>query len=338
MVRWERSADRPRERWLTAHASKMRTIDIHTHLYPEPYLDLLRSREAFPRIRTSADGEVIETVIEGRGFPLSAGFWSVDEKLAFMDRWGLQKSLVSIGNPWLRFIDDTEESVAVARELNNQYAAIAKTQSRLEALGVLPSWDLDGAVNEVERLASEGILKGIATGPSLCGKTLDDPELEPLWERLSVARMIVQIHPGEYALDGALLGLTAAINFPCETTIAAARLLEAKVLLRYPEIRFLLAHGGGALPFLLGRLDHFSNATGSERPSVQAREFFTDNVVYQDRVLGLVYQAFGPDRLMFGSDHPFDARPEPPSSDGLGPSGTVAELIDHRNAATLLSA
>ena len=323
---------------MTAHASKMRTIDIHTHLYPEFYLDLLRARSTFPRITANEDGEIIETVIEGRGFPLSSSFWSVEEKLRFMDRWGLHRSLVSIGNPWLRFIADTEESVAVARELNHQYAAISKTQSRLEALGVLPSWDLDGAANEVERLAHEGILKGIATGPSVCGRTLDDPAIEPLWERLSAARMIVQIHPGEYALDGALLGLTAAVSFPCETTIAAARLLEARVLLRFPGIRFLLAHGGGALPFLLGRLDHFSRATGSELPSVQAKAFFTDNVVYEARVLWLVYQAFGPDRLMFGSDHPFDARPEPPSSDGLAASDAVAESIDHRNAASLLSA
>ena len=322
---------------MRANASKMRTIDIHSHLYPAFYLDLLRARSDLPRVARTAEGETIESVIEGRGFPLTPNFWSVEEKLAFMDRWGLHKSLLSLGNPWLRFITDTEESVAVARELNRHFADMSETQDRLFALGVLPAWDLDGAVNEIDRLAQEGILKGIATGPSICGRTLDDPDLEPLWKRLSAAQMIVMIHPGEIALDGSLLGLTAAVSFPCETTIAAARLLEARILVTFPGIRFLLSHGGGALPFLLGRLDHFSRATGPDLPSAQAKLFFTDNVVYQDRVLSLVGHAFGSDRVMFGSDHPFDARPEPPSSDGFASPETADESIDHLNAASLLS-
>lgn len=322
---------------LSAHASQMRTIDIHSHLYPVIYLDLLRARSEFPRITRNAEGETFEAVIKGRGFPLTPSFWSVEEKFAFMDRWGIERSLVSLGNPWLRFITDAEESVVIAREVNGQFAATAEAHSRLDALGVLPAWDLDGALNEADRLAKEGVLRGIATGPTMCGKSMDDPELVPLWERLSSAQMIVMVHPGEVALDGPLLGLTAAASFPCETTIAAARLLEARVVTRYSGIRFLLAHGGGTLPFLLGRLDHFSNATGSEVPSAQAKAFFTDNIVYRESVLSLVHQSYDPDRVMFGTDHPFDARPEPPSTDGLASSETAAEAIDHLNAASLLS-
>lgn len=318
---------------------KAKTIDIHSHLFPQIYLDLLRARKDSPRIVEDEHGERLEAVAEGNGVPLSSAFWSVEEKLAFMDRSNLSMSLLSLGNPWLRFISDNEESEMVARHINNEFSVIVQTHSsRLSALGVLPSWNIDSAVKEVDNLSRENVLKGIVTGPTVCGCNLDDPDLAILWESLSDAGMIVMIHPGELALDGAPLNMTAAISFPFETTVAGARLLSSQVPVRFPRIRFILSHGGGALPFLLGRLDEFTNVSGDERPSIMAKSLFCDNLVYQDHVLWLASHAFGPDRVMFGTDHPFtDTRPEPLSSEELPPPNTVSEAIDHMTAAWLLS-
>lgn len=315
-----------------------KTIDVHTHLYPQTYLSLLRARRNYPRVVEAGDGERFEVVAEGQGVPLSPAFWSVEEKFAFMDRSGLSMSLLSLGNPWLRFITDQEEAATVARQINKEFTTLVEAHStRLNALGVLPSWDIETAAKEIDNLARDGTLRGIATGATICGRRLDDPDLDLLWESLSDAEMVVMIHPGENAVDGAQLDLTAAISFPLETTLAGARLLIARVPVRFPGIRFLLSHGGGALPFLLGRLDHFTNLPKEERPSTLAKSFYSDNLVYQDHVLWLVTHAFGPDRVMFGTDHPFtDTRPKPLSSDGLLPPQTASEGIDHATAASLL--
>jgi aminocarboxymuconate-semialdehyde decarboxylase len=323
---------------LSGVPSDVQTIDVHTHLFPPYYLDLLRARTEFPRLVRRGEREVLETVVEGSGLPLTPKFWSVDEKLAFMDRARIRTSVISLGNPWLRFLTDDEESASAARQINGIFGEMVDSQDRFEALGVLPSWNIDLAIEEVQRVADEGVLKGFASGPTVCGRSLNDAALTPLWEVLSSARSLFMIHPGEFVADGSALNLTAAVSFPFETTLAGARLIGADVPLRFPGIRFLLVHGGGALPFLLGRLDHFSAASGASQPSKQARAFYTDNLVYRDESLWLVGHAYSPDRVMFGTDHPFtDDRPEALNSDGLASPRLGAETVDHLTAAALFA-
>jgi predicted TIM-barrel fold metal-dependent hydrolase len=323
---------------LSGSSSGFQTSDVHTHLFPSFYLDLLRERTEFPRIARRGDQEICEVVTEGRGAVLTPGFWSVEAKLAFMDRAGIGVSLISLGNPWLRFVTDDDESAHAAREINRTYRGLVESQERFEALGVLPSWNLDLALEEARRVADEGILKGFISGPTVCGRTLDDAALDPLWEVLSSAGFIFMIHPGEVSVDGVGLGLTASVSFPFETTLAAARLVDVCVPSRFSGIRFLLSHGGGALPFLLARMDHFSPATGSNRPSEQAKAFFVDNLVYQDQSFWLAGHAFGSGHVMFGTDHPFtDDRPEALHSDGLASPDLVPESVDHLTAKTLLA-
>ena len=305
-------------------------IDIHSHIYPEWYLDELRLRTQVPYIKTGGDGDRLVVIPETEGVPLTPAYWSVDEKLRFMDGVGIAVSLVSAGNPWLGFLDDSVRSPEWANRINLDLSTWSESSPhRLFALGVLPTSSIVHCVQATQAVSQRPSLKGFITGTDICGLGFDEPELDQLWEALDKAGCIVLVHPGAEWLRSARdsLGLTVGVSFPLETTIAASRLLLARVPERFPKIRFLLAHGGGTLPFILGRLDHVWRH--SSPPSELARSFYADALVYSERTMEFVADRLGEGRLMWGSDHPFSM----PDAPGVSVpadvrAGTARALLD----------
>ena len=285
-------------------------IDIHSHLYLEWYLDELRKRTEAPCV-SEMDGSERLIVIPGTaGVPLTPVYWSIEEKVRYMDAVGIEASLLSPGNPWLGFLEDAK-ALEWAERTNLGFASLTESSpDRLYALGVLPMSSIGDCLRALGVIREHPALKGVISGTEVCGLPFDEPELDPLWETLDDLECMVLVHPGAVTMrspkDG--LGLTVGVSFPLETTVAAARLLLAEVPERFPNIRFVLAHGGGALPFLLGRLDHVWNAPSA--PSEMARRFYIDSLVYEKRTRTFASQRLGEDRLMWGSDHPF-SMPDP---------------------------
>jgi aminocarboxymuconate-semialdehyde decarboxylase len=152
-------------------------------------------------------------------------------------------------------------------------------------------------------------VRGFITGSEICGIDLDDDRLDPLWEALEASACILMIHPGMASLTSGrhVFGLTTGVSFPLETTVAAARLLLASVPSGWPRVKFFLAHGGGALPYLLGRLDHVWGEEGRSgpRPSEIARRFYAASILHSPGAQAFAAQAFGHGRVLWGSDHPF---------------------------------
>lgn len=288
-------------------------IDVHSHIYPGWYLDELRRRTKAPYVKSGEREERLIVIPETSGVPLTSAFWSIEEKLGFMDRLGIGVSLLSPGNPWLGFVDDQVLSPEWTDRINLDMATLAgSAPSRLLALGALPASSIEHCVQATEVMAERDSIKGFISGTDVCGLAFDEPQLDQLWEALDGHRCIVLVHPGAAWLSSTVdgLGLSVGVSFPLETTIAAARLLLARVPERFPNIRFLLAHGGGSLPFLLGRLDHVWERA-STLPSEAARKFYVDALVYSERTMRFVADRLGEGRVMWGSDHPF-SEPEAP--------------------------
>ncbi len=297
-------------------------VDVHTHLYPRVYIDAMKRRgpSQLPRIE-GVEGEerfIIfpeEAQQRGGGRPMGAEFWDIAAKLAFMDEFGIDRSVVSLGNPWLDPIDP-DESVVLARELNEEFARLEPTTNgRITALGVLPSGDAEAAVGEIEWIAHQPGLRGIISGTRICGMNLDSPSLEPLWATLAAHQLVLFIHPHYAAalpdLGGYGHGLPVALGFPFETSIAVTRLALAGILERHPDLRVLAAHGGGTLPFLAGRIDAGwrsdpqTRARLRSQPSDSFRRLYLDAVVYHERALCAAVDLVGADQVAFGTDHPF---------------------------------
>lgn len=297
----------------------MSVVDAHSHLYPRSYIELLKSRAELPRITGAPGGErfVIfpEEDVPGGGRPIDEEFWSVEAKLAFMDRLGIDRTVVSLGNPWLDPIDGPE-GVDWARRLNTEFASLeTATGGRIVGMGVLPATDPDAAADIVGEIAATDTLHGVITGCRPCGLELDDERLDPLWAALERSGSTLFVHPHYTAALAEIGGyghaLPVALGFPFETTIAITRLVLAGVLQRYPRLQVLAAHGGGTVPFLAARLDVGWRSEAAARtrlgvpPSGELAKVATDAVLYHARGLRATADLVGTDRMVFGTDHPF---------------------------------
>jgi predicted TIM-barrel fold metal-dependent hydrolase len=298
---------------------KANVVDVHSHLYPRRYIDVLRTRTEVPLIAGDPGQERFVIFdherASGTGRPIDSTYWDVREKLAFMDRHGIDQSVISIGNPWLDPID-SDQALDLARQLNRDLASLeGDTGGRLCALGVLPAGEISNALEVAAEIVREPGLHGVITGPRPCGRMLDDQELEPLWELFDSTRLPVFLHPHYGAAMDDLAGyghaLPVGIAFPFETTVAIARLAFGGVLHRFPQLKLMAAHGGGTIPYLAGRLDAAwrSDPSTHQRlpvpPSTELARVAADAVLYHARAMRAAADLVGTSMLMFGTDHPF---------------------------------
>lgn len=302
-------------------SDRARIIDIHSHLYPRWYIELLKARTEIPMVRGDEGDERFVIFPDeqaqgsrgGRG--MTDDYWSIETKLAFMDRHGIERTVLSLGNPWFEpFAPD--DSLAAARRLNDDFAGLAEqTDGRIVGMGALPGHGIGDVVTVVDEIAERDSLSGAVSGTHIAGHSLDDEALEPVWAAFERTGVPMLLHPhhgsGMDELGGLGHALPVAVAFPMETTIALTRLVMAGVLHRHPDLRIVASHGGGTIPYLAGRLD----AGWRSDPSLSARaptppssvlgRLFLDAVLYHRRALLAAEDLVGIDHLAFGTDHPF---------------------------------
>lgn len=327
-------------------------VDVHSHVYPRWYIELLKRRTEIPRVAGEPGAErfLIFASEEGKpggGRPMDESYWSIGAKLAFMDRFGIGRTVLSLGNPWLDPYTG-EEGLRVARQANEDLATLGgETKGRIVGMGVLPGGGPREMVEIAREVAETPTLHGIILGTRPCGLTFDHPDLEPVWAELARTRLPVLVHPHYGSAMDEMAGMghagPLALGFPFETSIALSRLVLAGVLERHPALRIVGSHGGGTLPFLAGRLDTGwrSDPTAKERlghrPSEDLSKLYLDAVVYHARALRTTIELVGHEKVMFGTDHPFSvADPEAiiTAIDGAT-SGTDRDTVRHGAAIAL---
>lgn len=330
--------------------SKPTVVDIHTHVYPPAYMAMLKARKSVPYIHdfslsspprliilSSDDDPSIP--IDQRGRPIDSSYSDINVKLSFMQQHGIDCSVISLANPWLDFLapDEAEEwaqkvnddlESTCARVNNSTISKDPSSSSKpkpLFAFGALPlsAPRPEIVVNEINRLKTLPHIKGVIMGTSGLGTGLDDPRLDPVWAALEQTQMLLFLHP-HYGLPDAAFGgseamnryghvLPLALGFPLETTIAVTRMLLSGVFDRFPQLRVLLAHSGGTLPFLAGRIESCIShertfaANGGSTPGprrniwdVLETNIYLDAVVYGTSGLKAAVEAGSSGRLLFG--------------------------------------
>ena len=272
-------------------------IDVHVHTIPE----------AFKAASKAA----------GMGATITSGFpsWSVDEHLAFMDRHGIATSITSISQPGAHFGDDAA-AAKLARALNDEAAAmVAAHPTRLGSFAVLPLPNVPAALDEIDYALDTLKLDGIGLLASYRGMFLGDPHLDPVMARLNERAAVVLIHP---ALAPTSKQLTTdypgfMAEFVIDTTRAVVHMIFTGLMERFPNIRFILSHAGGTIPFLSWRLSmaplidrtRFGHRT-PEWVMAQVRRFWFDTAISAGAqnfaALDIVAD---PDKVLFGSDWPY---------------------------------
>lgn len=324
-------------------------VDIHTHMYPPSYISLLSKRTTVPYIHQPSDPTADPRLIilesdddptrpkSSHGRPVDSTYSSFDKKREFMSIHGISCSVISLANPWLDFLDPEialSTAVAINDDLEHECAKNNSSTEhqglKLYAFGTLPlSAPAKDIVSEIHRLKSLPHMKGVIMGTTGLGQGLDDPALTDVYAALASTGTIVFLHP-HYGLPAEAFGgpsvvsktghvLPLALGFPLETTIAVSRMYLAGVWDQHPKLEFLLAHSGGTLPFLAGRLEScvaherefIANGGKTQGPQrsiwdVLKNNIYLDAVIYGQPGLKAAIEAAGSvDRVMFGTDHPF---------------------------------
>lgn len=306
-----------------------RSIDVHTHVYLPRYVEMLRARANVPRVirRNGADRLLIlpgkdEEDRPDAGRPFGGEYWQIGRKLAFMDRHDIAMSVLSLANPWLEFLPPAEATPFAAQLNEDMERLCAESGGRLYGFGVLPMRDPPGCVQELRRISRLPHLRGVILGTSGLGNGLDDPALDQVWAEAEAQQAMIFIHPhyglGNDAYTGTGHALFLALGFTFETTTAVARLILRGTFDRFPKLKLLIAHAGGTLPYLAGRLDSCVETERQvdfklrEPPSAYLKRLYYDAIAYHTPSLRGLIEFVGADRIMFGTDHPFFPPHDPP--------------------------
>jgi aminocarboxymuconate-semialdehyde decarboxylase len=290
-------------------------IDVHTHMLTQEYLDLLVEFGA-PKYRrtTNAAGEDTIRCNEAPFFTLEAAMWNYDLRISDMDAAGVDLAIVSLTCPNAYF-GGAEISLKAARGVNDSMADQQRQRpDRIRWLASLPWQYADIALEELDRAVTAGAV-GVMVIANIDGKHLTDACFAPIWTEIDRRGLPVLVHPGPPVgaadLGLAEFGLVPAAGFPFDTTVAFARIFVNGFLDRYPRLKLIAAHGGGALPYLAARLDRCherlpaASANTKTRPSEYMRRIYYDAVVYSEDALKLCIETAGNDeRVLFGSDYP----------------------------------
>jgi predicted TIM-barrel fold metal-dependent hydrolase len=290
-------------------------IDVHSHIYTASYASYLRTRSQAPRVVRREEQERFVLFDGDVGVEFGRNFTDIDAKLAFMDAHGVGRSVLSLGNPWLDVCvgDEAVDQVELANRVNVELAEIARHPSgRLACMGVLPAVDVPSTVRVLEQLSSLGLC-GAVMSASFLGRNLDDPALDNLWEVAARHATPLFIHPQSGLDEDRLRGygqtLTLSLSFPFETTAALARMVLSGVFQRHPGLRVIAAHGGGALPYLIGRVER-ARAVDDQVHDLAVDTgwpdgLLIDSILHSEPALQMCVQLLGSDRIVFGTDHPF---------------------------------
>jgi aminocarboxymuconate-semialdehyde decarboxylase len=299
-----------------------------------------------PRLQR-ADGKLVVSLQGHRLTSVTGEFCDVAVMLAQAAADGVSHLLLS---PWIMLVPvlaDAADAARICRVQNESLAqAAADYPGHVSALGAVPLQDPDRSVAELEYLMSLPGLRGVQVPASVAGCYLGEDRFARFWAAAADTGAVVFVHPttrglGVPALDGRYLW--NAVGNPLETTIAAAQLVLAGVLDRHPGLAVLLAHGGGALPTLRGRLRRAVEVRPEARagcPDVDAAlgRLYFDSLTHDQAVLADLVAFAGAGHVLLGSDRPFDMGSDRPVEEvrSLGLSTAHERDILGGNAAALL--
>ena len=285
-------------------------IDAQSHVWPVPYLDYLRTRTEQPRAFLDNNALYIDTEKwRRRAMP---GHSDIDGKLKIMDQNGIDVTVLSPNDPGPeRFGADGPR---VARMLNDFIAAQTRDHpDRFVGLCELPLNHEIEAKAELERAIQELDLRGVLLYSNLDGHHPDEPAFEWLFAHAEAMHIPIYLHPAYPVTYDQVEGrnLVGALGLMFDTTIALARIILSGLLDRYPALNIVCPHVGGALPYLVGRLDHQTMVLkrGAEHlsraPSEYLQDVWFDTVSPWPAAVRYGLEMVGPNQLMFASDHPW---------------------------------
>jgi aminocarboxymuconate-semialdehyde decarboxylase len=293
------------------------TFDVHAHvIVPEITRDARRGEPWRPHVFRDDAGAQVVGLGDKQIRAAIAEFVDIDGILAAQDEAGVDRVLLCPWVPLLYYDAEPADGLERARIQNDALAGIVRSHpERVAALGALPLQDPQLAAEELHTVMDGRVLKGVEVAASVRGVYLGDDRFEPFWEAAEASGALVFVHPTTRGFDSPAFQdyyLWNTVANPLETATTAAHMVVAGVMERHLGLRVLLAHGGGALMAVRGRLRHAHGVQPQARtrlresPEDSIRRFHFDTLTHDDALLRGLIDYAGPDRVLLGSDYPFD--------------------------------
>ncbi|MFO0872417.1 MAG: amidohydrolase family protein [Phycisphaerales bacterium] len=299
-------------------------VDLHTHILPERWPDL-RARYGYGgwvNLEHCADCRA-RMLIDGRHFrDIESNAWDPRRRLRECDAAHVGVQVLSTVPVMFSYWAKPADALDLARILNDHIAGVVRDNPdrprRFEGLGTVPMQDPALAVRELERCVNDLGLRGIQIGTHVDAsdgvRNLDDASIFPVFEAAAALGAAVFVHPWDMMGKERMprYWLPWLVGMPAETALAACSIIFGGVLERLPALRIGLAHGGGAFPFTIGRIEHgfrerpdLCAVDNPRNPREYVRRIYFDSLVHDADALRYLLHLAGPDRVALGSDYPF---------------------------------
>ncbi|MGH7178263.1 MAG: amidohydrolase family protein [Tepidisphaeraceae bacterium] len=299
-------------------------IDLHTHILPKNWPDLREKYGYGGWVRLEhLDPCSARMMIDERHFrDVASNCWDISVRLEECDRAGVAMQVISTVPVMFSYWAKPDHALDLARLLNDHIAEVCRAHPRrFVGLGTIPMQSPQHAVRELERCVRELKLSGVQIGTNVNGRNLDDPGIFQVLEAAASLGAAVFVHPWE------MLGrermekywLPWLVGMPAETAVAICSVIFSGALERLPRLRIGFAHGGGAFPFIIGRIEQgfvsrpdLCAVDNNVNPRQYLGKFYLDSLVHDADALRYLIKLVGPERVALGSDYPFPLGEERP--------------------------
>ena len=294
----------------------MTLVDVHLHFLSPRALDAARTSPARVGVRVLDDGERPRLVVgaEPPTRPLLEPLYTLPRHLAFLAAQGIEAAVFGPLMDAAGYSLPPRQGAAWSRAQNEGLAAsLAEVGGRHAGLATVPLQSPELAAEELRVAVTSLGLRGAMIDPNALGRPLADRALDPFWKAAAELAAPVMLHP--FLLEAVeRFGrhyMHNLVGYPFETTLAAGSLILGGTLDRFPDLDVVLVHGGGFLPYHVGRFDRGHavrpevRADGAALPSSYLRRFHYDTLVQFPPALAYLVALVGADRVLLGSDHPF---------------------------------
>lgn len=325
------------------------TIDIHAHIFvPQaaahagPHVNMSRiplahfASEQTREINKVQDGDRANVMTK------------IDQRLFDLDAMAIDVQVVAPAPPQCYYSVDTEVARVGHRLVNEGVAEYcSRRPDRFVGLGTVTLQEPELAVSELDYVMNDLGLKGVQILTNVDGQELSDPKFQPFYARAEQLGAFIMMHPNGFTHGDRLTDFyfNNVVGNPFETTLALHKLIFSGTLARFPELKLMAVHGGGYLPAYSGRIDHAWGAREDAHanlplpPTTYLRQVYLDTVVFTYHQLAYMIELFGPDRILMGTDYPYDMAEYNPVGHIAGIDGmdeTTLSQIAGGNAARLL--
>jgi aminocarboxymuconate-semialdehyde decarboxylase len=303
----------------------VRIIDVHNHFYPPAYIDMLRSGESVVTVKMDAEDNP-EIHYPGDYNVAVPGHRDIEYRQGVLEKERVDTQILSLTTPGTH-VESPTTAANMARLVNASFAQIiAERKPRFAALATLPLNDPTASVIELRRTMDDYGFPGAMLFSNVNGVSLADQRFWPLYKLANERGAVLHIHPTNPVNVDAMQDywLMPLVGFLFDTTIAASHLVFSGVPERFPNIKWVLSHLGGAIPYLAERLDRGYNAFRecrtniSRPPSEYLKTWYYDTVNFDTNALEMAIRFAGADHIMAGSDYPHAIGSIPAMKHALG--------------------